>query len=80
MYHARSRHAWARFLCRTVQLLVYFISLKFLLYMISAGFGLTLTKPEGTQGIFILHAPIDSHVQHYAFDIAVWHHCWGAPE
>ena len=32
----------------------------------SAGFG-PLTKPEGTQGIFILHAPIDSHVQHLAF-------------
>ena len=33
----------------------------------SAGYGLTLTKPEGTQGIFILHAPIDSHAQYPAF-------------
>ena len=33
----------------------------------SVGFGLTLTKPKGTQGIFILYAPIDSLAQHHAF-------------
>ena len=41
----------------------------------SAGYGLTLTKPEGTQGIFILHAPIDKSRTAPRLYYAVGQHC-----